>query len=168
MYFVASELKDPICHSDECQIGSFSSEATISVYLFMKITRIKYAEQYNKHNSSLLFRTRSNMAGKALSVAEAASTLTASVPFYARMWIHMVRIYGQLAKSLVADRALVLKPLLMHHAKVVPEGASWLKYITTNMAYIGNFCRCLRFLLHLYGRYKLDTENIYFYFLSIR
>ena len=26
---VASELKDPICHSDECQIGSFSSEATI-------------------------------------------------------------------------------------------------------------------------------------------
>ena len=28
-YFAASELKDPICHSDECQIGSFSSEATI-------------------------------------------------------------------------------------------------------------------------------------------
>ena len=27
-HFVASELKDPICHSDECQIGSFSSEAT--------------------------------------------------------------------------------------------------------------------------------------------
>ena len=26
---VASELKDPICHSDECQIGSFSSEATV-------------------------------------------------------------------------------------------------------------------------------------------
>ena len=26
---VASELNDPICHSDECQIGSFSSEATI-------------------------------------------------------------------------------------------------------------------------------------------
>ena len=26
---VASELKDPICHSDECQIGYFSSEATI-------------------------------------------------------------------------------------------------------------------------------------------
>ena len=26
---VASELKDPICHSNECQIGSFSSEATI-------------------------------------------------------------------------------------------------------------------------------------------
>ena len=28
-HIVASELKDPICHSDECQIGSFSSEATI-------------------------------------------------------------------------------------------------------------------------------------------
>ena len=28
-YIVASELKDPICHSNECQIGSFSSEATI-------------------------------------------------------------------------------------------------------------------------------------------
>ena len=27
-YIVASELKDPICHSNECQIGSFSSEAT--------------------------------------------------------------------------------------------------------------------------------------------
>ena len=27
--FVASELKDPICHSNECQIWSFSSEATI-------------------------------------------------------------------------------------------------------------------------------------------
>ena len=25
---VASELNDPICHSNECQIGSFSSEAT--------------------------------------------------------------------------------------------------------------------------------------------
>ena len=29
VYIVASELKDPICHSNECQIGSFSSEATI-------------------------------------------------------------------------------------------------------------------------------------------
>ena len=26
--YVASELKDPICHSNECQICSFSSEAT--------------------------------------------------------------------------------------------------------------------------------------------
>ena len=30
VHIVASELKDPICHSNECQIGSFSSEATIS------------------------------------------------------------------------------------------------------------------------------------------
>ena len=29
LYIVASELNDPICHSDECQIGSFSYEATI-------------------------------------------------------------------------------------------------------------------------------------------
>ena len=28
-HVVASELKDPICHSNECQIGSFSSEATM-------------------------------------------------------------------------------------------------------------------------------------------
>ena len=34
-HFVASELKDPICHSDECQIGSFSSEATICVCVFV-------------------------------------------------------------------------------------------------------------------------------------
>ena len=32
---VASELKDPICHSDECQIGSFSSEATICILYFI-------------------------------------------------------------------------------------------------------------------------------------
>ena len=30
-YIVASELKDPICHSNECQIGSFSAQATICV-----------------------------------------------------------------------------------------------------------------------------------------
>ena len=29
LYFVASELNDPIWHSSEWQIGSFSSEATI-------------------------------------------------------------------------------------------------------------------------------------------
>ena len=29
LHIVVSELNDPICHSDECQIGSFSSEATI-------------------------------------------------------------------------------------------------------------------------------------------
>ena len=32
-HIVASELKDPICHSNECQIGSFSSEATIYINL---------------------------------------------------------------------------------------------------------------------------------------
>ena len=32
-YIVASSLKDPICHSNECQIGSFSSEATICIFL---------------------------------------------------------------------------------------------------------------------------------------
>ena len=31
LYIVASELKDSICHSNECQIGSFSSEATIYI-----------------------------------------------------------------------------------------------------------------------------------------
>ena len=33
---VASELKDPICHSNECQIGSFSSEATRCWFYFYK------------------------------------------------------------------------------------------------------------------------------------
>ena len=32
--FVASELKDPICHSDECQIAFFSSEATVCSVVF--------------------------------------------------------------------------------------------------------------------------------------
>ena len=32
---VASELKDPICHSNECQIGSFSSEAAKCAVLFL-------------------------------------------------------------------------------------------------------------------------------------
>ena len=31
LHLVASELNDPICHSGECQIGSFSSEATICI-----------------------------------------------------------------------------------------------------------------------------------------
>ena len=35
IHLVASELKDPICHSDECQIGSFSSEATIYFLCFL-------------------------------------------------------------------------------------------------------------------------------------
>ena len=41
IHFVASELKDPICHSDECQIGSFSSEATIYNYVFTYIQNYK-------------------------------------------------------------------------------------------------------------------------------
>ena len=35
---VASELNDPICHSDECQIGSFSSEATIYIEMYTMYT----------------------------------------------------------------------------------------------------------------------------------
>ena len=30
-HVVATELKDPICHSNECQIGSFSSAATMCI-----------------------------------------------------------------------------------------------------------------------------------------
>ena len=48
-YFVASELKDPIWHSLEWQIGSFSSEATIywrrKVYVYVcviKMNNVKY------------------------------------------------------------------------------------------------------------------------------
>ena len=37
VYTVASELKDPICHSYECQIGSFSSEATILWMLWFNL-----------------------------------------------------------------------------------------------------------------------------------
>ena len=37
IYIVASELNNPICHSNECQIGSFSSEATIYSQLFMTV-----------------------------------------------------------------------------------------------------------------------------------
>ena len=35
-YIVASELKDPICHFNECQIGSFSSEPTICLKVSSK------------------------------------------------------------------------------------------------------------------------------------
>ena len=46
---VASELNDPICHSDECQIGSFSSEATkctvfVGLQLCFKLSKgLEYA-----------------------------------------------------------------------------------------------------------------------------
>ena len=39
LHIVASELKDPICHSNECQIGSFSSEATICVLLSLLVLK---------------------------------------------------------------------------------------------------------------------------------
>ena len=39
-HVVASELKDPICHSDECQIGSFSSEATMWSYFHSGVTEL--------------------------------------------------------------------------------------------------------------------------------
>ena len=38
-HIVASELKDPISHYDECQIGSFSSEATLYHYSYLKYQR---------------------------------------------------------------------------------------------------------------------------------
>ena len=46
-YIVASELKDPICHSNECQIGSFSSEATIYAALAVQGIIIMYLNQLN-------------------------------------------------------------------------------------------------------------------------
>ena len=58
MYIAASELNDPICHSDECQIGSFSSEATIwivcqeiSIYISIKTPTIMYS-LYKWHSVS--------------------------------------------------------------------------------------------------------------------
>ena len=44
IYIVASELKDPICHSNECQIGSFSSEATTSKCDYL-ITTVVHTHQ---------------------------------------------------------------------------------------------------------------------------
>ena len=49
LYIVASEQKDPICHSNECQIGSFSSQATICY------CGLKYGEVSSEpHNNSSL------------------------------------------------------------------------------------------------------------------
>ena len=50
VYFFASELKDPIWHSLEWQIGSFSSEATICMYLAKTCT--PYPHHYD---SELLY-----------------------------------------------------------------------------------------------------------------
>ena len=48
-YVVASELKDPICHSDECQIGSFSSEATMFLLTKMYIRAYIRASVFSNH-----------------------------------------------------------------------------------------------------------------------
>ena len=40
VHIVASELKDPICRSNECQIGSFSSEATICTQSYWSIVYV--------------------------------------------------------------------------------------------------------------------------------
>ena len=49
-YIVASELNDLICHSNECQIGSFSSEATICAQNY---TLISLSVYYPKHSHYL-------------------------------------------------------------------------------------------------------------------
>ena len=49
VHIVASELNDPICHSNECQIGSFSSEATIvHVVYITTCTSVTYAASISK------------------------------------------------------------------------------------------------------------------------
>ena len=46
VYIVATELKDPICHSDECQIGSFSSEATICYDIYVYYIVVYFIDVY--------------------------------------------------------------------------------------------------------------------------
>ena len=46
IYLVASELKDPIWHSSEWQIGSFSSEATICYLKIYKYILYRYIYMY--------------------------------------------------------------------------------------------------------------------------
>ena len=46
-HIVASELKDPICHSNECQIGSSSSEAT---YAYLTRMQIPPFVKYKPHS----------------------------------------------------------------------------------------------------------------------
>ena len=50
----ASELKDPICHSDECQIGSFSSEATKCTSLKIHYSIIYHITLNSAPNSNKL------------------------------------------------------------------------------------------------------------------
>ena len=67
VHIVASELKDPICHSYECQIGSFSSEATYNwicktrklsftnrspIRLCRNLTKIWYVETNNSSENT--------------------------------------------------------------------------------------------------------------------
>ena len=64
-YIVASELKDPICHSDRCQIGSFSSEATIwsfnrypsassAVYMFNPCAVVQFQTSFKGNRKLVL------------------------------------------------------------------------------------------------------------------
>ena len=50
IHIVASKLNDPICHSDECQIGSFSSEATI--YYCTTIPEYIYHYVFNRRQKN--------------------------------------------------------------------------------------------------------------------
>ena len=55
LHIVASELKDPICHSNECQIGSFSSEAAICpLYIMSHFITKKSAITFNYVNKTFI------------------------------------------------------------------------------------------------------------------
>ena len=70
IHIVASELNDPICHSNECQIGSFSSEATISchwpysndivLYAWSMITYLSVLAMHLKKHIKILISSRSS------------------------------------------------------------------------------------------------------------
>ena len=63
--FVASELKDSICHSDECQIGSFSSEATnYCPRQRNKIRQRAFIQWSNKYKQMVLWKWHSFKFGK--------------------------------------------------------------------------------------------------------
>ena len=58
VYIVASALKDPICHSNECQIGSFSSEATICYPVHVSLClyqRIQFNRSISTNRRPILF-----------------------------------------------------------------------------------------------------------------
>ena len=54
-HVVASELKDPICHSNECQIGSFSSEATMCNITFQVFRLSTCTFVFNKCSEKKIF-----------------------------------------------------------------------------------------------------------------